>query len=79
MNNLLKNWDMIRIIRLVAGIGFGVYAITSQEYLFLILAGMFLVQAVFNLSCCGAGGCSAGTNQKALYKDEVKPYRPGKK
>lgn len=80
MNALLKNWDFGRIFKLIAGIAAGVYAITSGEYVFLLLAALFLFQAIFNLSCCGAGGCSSGTNApKQVYKDIIKPYKPDRK
>lgn len=79
MNNYLKQWDASRIIRLVAGIGFAVYAFTEHEYLFLIIAGMFLLQAIFNISCCGAG-CSTTEKQKTkrVYEGEIKAYKPNK-
>lgn len=81
MNNLLKNWDSGRIIRLILSIGLSIYAITSKDYGFFFLAGLFLLQAVFNLSCCGSGGCaSSGTDhQGQVYKGEIEEYRPDKK
>lgn len=81
MSNLFKNWDMIRITRLVAGIASAVYAVTSKEYMFLLLAVFFLFQAVLNISCCGSGGCSSAGEQKSqqLYKDVIEPYKAGKK
>ena len=81
MNNLLKNWDVARIIRLVAGVGIGIYAIVSKDYMFLLLAGLFLFQALLNISCCGAGGCSTSNtaSQKQIYKEQIKPYNPNQK
>lgn len=75
MNNLLQNWDMARIIRLVAGVGIGIYAIVSKDYMFLLLAGLFLFQALLNISCCGASGCSTNdiASQKQVYKEQIKP------
>jgi hypothetical protein len=80
MNELLKNWDTARVIRLVAGVGVGVYALVSKDYLFLWLAGIFLFQALMNVSCCGAGGCAAGTRteQKPVYGDQIETYHPKK-
>lgn len=77
MNNLLKGWDAPRIIRLIAGIGIAVYSIANKDYLFLWLAGLLLFQAVLNLSCCGAGGCSNNdsTKSKQVYKDQIEEYR----
>ena len=78
MNNLLKDWNTLRIVRLLSAIALGVYAIAAHETLFLILAGFFLLQALLNISCCGAGECSAdsGTTPKNVYKDQIKPYKP---
>lgn len=79
MNSVFKNWYITRIIRLVAGIGIGIYAITSKDYIFLLLAGIFLFQAILNISCCGAAGCSTENQQKQVYKDIIKPYKPRNK
>lgn len=75
MNSLLKGWDAARIIRLVAGVGIAVYAITSKDYLFLWLAGLFLFQAVLNISCCGAGGCSTSKPPQSKPVYDIKEYK----
>lgn len=77
MNKILKGWDAARIIRLIAGVGIAVYAITSKDYMFLWLAGLFLFQAVMNISCCGAGGCSTSENTKTkqVYENQIKEYK----
>ena len=53
MNNLLKNRNTPRILRLAGGIGLGIYAVAAHEPLLWILAGFFLLQALLNVSCCG--------------------------
>ena len=80
MNNIFKDWNIARVIRLLAGVGLSIYAFTSKEYSFLFLAGFFLLQAVLNMSCCGAGGCSSSNEkeQKKVYKGEIKHYKPNK-
>ena len=78
MNNILKNWGVARIIRVIVGIGFGIYAIISGDYTFLWLTGILIFQAVFNISCCGTGGCSSSsstTDTKEVYKGIIKPYK----
>lgn len=76
MNNILKSWDATRIIRLVAGVGIAVYAITSKDYMFLWLTGLFLFQAVLNISCCGAGECSTNDSPKSQQVYDIKEYKP---
>ena len=81
MNNILKKWDIMRVIRLITGVGFGIYAITSKEYLFLWLSGLLLLQSILNISCCGKGGCSSSKTKqtKEVYKDIIKPYKPNQR
>ncbi len=77
MNNLLKDWNAGRIMRLLTGIGFGVYAIISKDSIFYWLAAPFLIQSILNFSLCGAAGCSSGTQEsKTVYK--FKKYKPEK-
>ena len=77
MRKYLNNWDAVRIIRLLAGVGFGIYAVVSKEYLFLMLAGMFLLQSIFTVSCSGAGGCSTEPKKTKtqVYKDQIEQYK----
>lgn len=78
MNSKLKNWDLPRVLRLFTAVGFGAYAILSRDYFFFLFTGLFLIQAIFNISCCGASGCSTNNNQKQVYKDVIESYKPGK-
>lgn len=75
-NLLLKNWDFVRILRLLIGLGVGGYAAWAGDYFLATLGGLFIIQALFNLSCCGSGGCSVAPEKKALYQDVIKPYHP---
>lgn len=72
---LLNNWDIIRILRMLIGLVVGGYSIWTGNYFLATLGGLFIIQALFNLSCCGSGGCSTGNHKKALYKDVIKPYK----
>ncbi|WP_288315599.1 hypothetical protein [uncultured Mediterranea sp.] len=75
-NLLLKNWDFVRTLRLLIGLGVGGYAAWAGDYFLAALGGLFIIQAVFNLSCCGSGGCSVASQKKTLYQDVIKPYHP---
>lgn len=75
-NLLLKNWDFVRTLRLLIGLGVGGYAAWAGDYFLAALGGLFIIQALFNLSCCGSGGCSVASQKKTLYQDVIKPYHP---
>jgi len=78
MNNLLKNWNVVRVIRLMIAVIIAIYSYVSKDYIFLWLAGFFFLQSILNLSCCACGtsSCSseADNKKKGIYKDIVKPY-----
>ncbi|MDH6309494.1 uncharacterized membrane protein HdeD (DUF308 family) [Dysgonomonas sp. PFB1-18] len=77
MDSILKNWNLIRIVRLLLGIAAIIYSITSKNYIFLFLGGMLLFQAIMNISCCGSERCHTGNKQKEnIYGDQIKKYKP---
>lgn len=67
MKRLFRNWDVLRVIRLLSGAVFAAYGI-----------GLLMLMAMVNWSCCAAGGCGTSSGNKALYKDFVKPYQATK-
>lgn len=62
-NLLLTDWNLMRIIRLGAGLIIGFQAWQDGSGLMGILAGLFLIQAITNTGC-GARGCSIPTKTK---------------
>jgi len=68
--NLLKNWNIIRGIRLAISIFIVVQAIQLHDVLFGFLGCFFLVQALTNTGCCAANGCAPTTN-KINNSDEI--------
>lgn len=77
MNTLLKEWNWMRVVRLFVGALVAVYAISSEEYSFLILSALLLFQALLNVSCCGSQGCGADNerSEKGIYEDQVKKIK----
>lgn len=61
---LKNNWHLMRIMRLVLG-GIAVVEYFSMHEPFLLLiGGVFLVQGIFNIGCCGAGACEWSPDNK---------------
>lgn len=53
MTAKLKNWNLMRLLRLAVGIWAIYVSFTDRQLLFGILGAMFLVQALFNIGCIG--------------------------
>lgn len=79
MNELLRNWDIFRLIRLLSGAGFAIYGIYSGDHFLTTLGLLLAFMAVINQSCCcSGGGCGTSQKTKPMYKDIVKTYNPDK-
>lgn len=62
-NTLRQPWDLMRMARLLMG-GYAMFEAIKTEELFLgLLAGILLIQALFNIGC-GAQGCGIPTHTK---------------
>ncbi|MDD3005564.1 hypothetical protein [Flavobacterium sp.] len=57
MINYLKNWNIIRILRLVMGIFIIIQGVMYNQWIFVILGGLFSLLPLLNAGC-GASGCS---------------------
>lgn len=78
MNKYLKNWTIVRIIRLLIGASLSIAAYFSGHYLFVGLGVWFMIQAFFNVSCCGTAGCDSETpsnSSDTVFKNEIKEYK----
>lgn len=75
MKRLLTNWNFTRIVRLAMAIFIFAYAIMEAQYLWLIVGGWFLYQALFNISCCGSNGCSID-HPNETTKEEINELKP---
>lgn len=78
MNELLRNWNILRLIRFLSGTGFTIYGIYSGDQILTTLGLLLAFMAVVNRSCCPAGGCGTIQKTKSVYKDMVKTYNPDK-
>jgi hypothetical protein len=75
---LLSGWHFTRILYLLIGLvslGYGIYLSDATSY---AIAGLFLLQAIFNISFCGAAGCGTSPRHSSNSKPriEVGKYEP---
>lgn len=73
---ILTNWTFFRVLRLLIGLGIIIQAFISKDTLFGVAGLIFTSMAVFNMGCCGVGGCATppkklDTNSKGITYEEV--------
>lgn len=70
MENIIKNWSVMRIIRLAVGLYAFYEAIKTPDFLLISMASILTIMAIFNVGC-GAQGCGIPTTfQKTKEKDD---------
>ena len=74
---IFNNWNFMRVLRLVIGIVILVQAFVAKDAIFGIAGLLFTSMAIFNVGCCGTGGCYTPTKKNTetkkdfIYKDVV--------
>lgn len=58
IKTITSNWNFMRIVRLLAGIGITVQAVLLRDALFGLAGLLFTGMALFNIGCCGVDGCN---------------------
>ena len=61
---LFTQWNLIRWIRLGAGLFFAIQAIKMHDTIAGLVSMIFLFQAVTNTGCCGVSGCAVPASSK---------------
>lgn len=56
-NRILKNWGLMRVVRLVLAGVVLTEAWRSNEVILALLGVILLSQSVLNVGCCGSSGC----------------------
>ncbi|MEZ4902017.1 MAG: hypothetical protein R2822_09800 [Spirosomataceae bacterium] len=80
MTAILQHWNFMRLLRLGMGLWLMYSAFADHQPLLGVLGGLFALQAIFNVGCCGADGCATPTmrqrniNSKpeTIHYEEVK-------
>jgi hypothetical protein len=70
MKTVLANWNLLRIFRLVLGIGIAVQGIISKDTVSLVLGLVLAVMAFANAGCCGVNACAVNPVNKTKSTDE---------
>ncbi len=71
MKSYLKNWNMMRVLRLALGIFIIVQGIMAKEWLLAGLGGLFSLMPLMNIGCCGVSGCSTPVSRTRKKMEDI--------
>ncbi len=71
MKNYLRNWDLMRVLRLALGIFIIVQGIMATEWWFVIMGGLFSLMPLLNIGCCSSSGCYAPISKVRKKSDDI--------
>ena len=71
IQNILKNWNLIRLLRLAMGIFLVVEAIKSGMWFLVAIGVVFVAMPLLNIGCCSTSNCSMSKKKKKNKSDEV--------
>jgi len=58
MTTIMQNWNFMRLLRLGMGLWLIYSAFVDHQPLLGLLGGLFALQSVLNVGCCGSSGCA---------------------
>ncbi len=76
-DTILHNWNFMRFLRLAVGIFIIAQSIITKDWTMGILGSLFTIMPLFNIGCCGVGGCATPisktpeTNKDIIYEEVV--------
>ena len=70
MKNYLRNWNLIRFVRLALGIAVIIQGVQANEWMFVGLGVMFSLMPIFNLGC-SSGNCNVPNRRYTKSDDDV--------
>ncbi|GAA4420507.1 hypothetical protein GCM10023187_55820 [Nibrella viscosa] len=65
---MVKNWNIMRIVRLVAGVAILWSAYANNQPLLGLLGGLLLIQGALNVGC-GPAGCRIPKSEKRSVRN----------
>lgn len=78
MKNLLKDWNTMRIMRLLAGAVSTVVGVIENNGILLFLGIFLMIQALLNAGCCCGSSCGSGNSKKGALEKYVETYKAPK-
>lgn len=71
IQNIIKNWSFVRLLRLVMGIVLVVEAVKSGMWFLVAVGAVFVAMPLLNIGCCATGNCSVSTRHSNNTNDDT--------
>ncbi len=71
MRNVLKNWNLMRVIRLVFGVYVIVQGVSNHDMSYLLIGSLFTLMPVLNIGCCSTSGCATPNRKNEVTTEEI--------
>lgn len=71
MKRYLRNWNLMRILRLGMGIFIIVQGIMEKEWLLVGLGSLFSLMPLLNIGCCCASGCNTPVRKSNKKLEDI--------
>lgn len=65
---MLKNWNLMRVVRLAFGIYIIIQGLELNQWLFVGLGVLFSLMPLLNIGYCSTGNCSTGNCEVPTQK-----------
>ena len=71
MRNVLKNWNVLRVIRLVFGVYVLIQGVYARDMSYLLIGGLFTLMPVLNIGCCSTSGCATLNRKNEITTEDI--------
>lgn len=71
LDNILKNWNFVRLLRLAMGVFLIVEAVKSGMWILVAVGVVFIIMPLLNIGCCANGSCNVPSSRSKNNRDEV--------
>ncbi|MEO6732565.1 MAG: hypothetical protein ABIN01_15200 [Ferruginibacter sp.] len=69
--SIFRNWNFMRLFRLAMGIAIVVQSVITHQWIMGIVGVLFTCMPIFNIGCCGTGGCAIPVAKKSAPVKDI--------
>ena len=69
MKQWINSWNLMRLLRLALAIAIIYQGIEFEQWLFVVIGGLFALMPLMNIGCCGTNGCATSLPKSKQNKE----------